>query len=101
MTPTVVVCSGRQPLPPLLPTPSPVRVTIDKLSVTNTESDFEELIYRAKYSEHFDFDREFTGDNFEEFSILSPPVTIPVIEGFIDVSHQDTLTPPEVTLVIT
>jgi len=64
--PIVVVCSGRQPLPPLLPTPSPVKVIIDKLSVTNTESDSEELIYQAKYSENSDFDREFTGDNFKE-----------------------------------
>ena len=55
-TPTVVVCSGHQPLLPLLPTPSPVRVTIDKLSVTNMEFDSEELIYQAEYSENSDFD---------------------------------------------
>ena len=33
-----VVYSGQQPLLSLLLTPSPVRFTIDKLSVTNTES---------------------------------------------------------------
>jgi len=61
-------------------------------------SDSEELIYLAEYSEDSDFDREFTGDNFEEFSI--PVEVIPVIAEFIDVSHKDTLTPPEVTSVI-
>jgi len=94
-TPTVIVYSDCQPLPPLLPTPSPVRVTIDKLSVTNTESDSEELIYQAKYSENSDFDREFTGDNFEESSISSPLEAIPMIAEFINVSHKDTMTPPK------
>ena len=100
LTPTVIVCSDRQPLPPLLLSPSPVRVVIDKLHVTNTEFDFEELIYQAEYSKNSKFDREFTGDNFEEFSISSPLEAIPVIVEFIDVSHKDNPTPPELTLVI-
>jgi len=43
-TSIVVVCSGRLPLP-LLSTPIPVRVAIDKLPVTNTEFDSKEIIY--------------------------------------------------------
>jgi len=35
--PTVIVYSDRQPLPPLLPSPSLVRIVIDKLPVTNIE----------------------------------------------------------------
>jgi len=44
-TPYWVVCSDRQPLPPLLSTSTPVRVVICKLHVINTESDSEEFIY--------------------------------------------------------
>ena len=44
-TSTVIVYSGRQPLPLVLPTPSLVKVTIDKLSIKNPESDSKELIY--------------------------------------------------------
>ena len=49
-TPTVVVCSGRQPLPLLL-TLSPVRVAIDKLSLTESDSDSEEFIYQVEEPE--------------------------------------------------
>ena len=42
----IVVCSDRQPLPPLLPTLSPVRVAIDKLSIIELEFDFEEFFIR-------------------------------------------------------
>ena len=77
-TPSVVICSDRQHLSPLLPTSSPVRVVIDKLYVTNTESDSEEFTYQVEEPKDSNSDKEDMGGNIEEFSTSSPLEVIPV-----------------------
>jgi len=60
-TPTVIVCSGRQHLLPLLPTSIPmITKLVDVLS--------EEPIYPVEESEDSSLDEKITGDNLEEFN---------------------------------
>jgi len=57
-TPTVVVYSCCQPLSPLLPTQSPLKIVIDKLSITESEFDCEEFIYQVEEPEDHVSDKE-------------------------------------------
>ena len=69
-TPTVIVCSDRQHLPPLLPTPTPmITELVDVLS--------EEPICQAEESENSDLDEKTIGDNFEKSNTSSPLEVVP------------------------
>jgi len=94
--PIIVVCSGRQPFPPLLSAPSPFRIVIDKLSITELEwlkNSFTRWKNLKIVSD------EIHGDDIEEFSTSIPPEAIQVIielvqvtsvtTEFIDVSPKD------------
>jgi len=99
-TPTVIVFSACQPLPPLLPTPSPIRVVIDKMHVTNTESDFEEFIYKVREPEESNSNKEIMGGNIKESSTSSPLEMILMTIAFTDVFPEDsTMFLPKVTPV--
>ena len=93
-TPTVIVCSGRQHLPPLLLTPIPMITELaDVLS--------EEPICLVEESEYSNLDEKITGDNLKE-SNTSSPREVPDITEFTNVSPKDNaLNLPEVNPIVT
>ena len=78
-TPTVIVYYGRQHLPPLLPTPTPmITELVDVLS--------EEPICHVKESKDSDLDKKITSDNLVESNTSSPLEVVPDITEFTDLS---------------
>jgi len=82
-----------------LSTPSPVKIVIDKLSITKSESNSEEFIYQVEKPEDFN-SKEIMGGNIKESNTSSPLEVIQVTTEFIDIFLEDsTLFLPEVTPV--
>ena len=81
---------------------SPVKIIINKLSVTKLESDSEESICQEEEPEDSDSDEKIMIDNLVESNTSSPLEVVPVIIEFTDISRKDsTPIPSEVTPVIT
>jgi len=93
-THTVIVCSGHQHLPTLLPTPTPmITELIDVLC--------EEPICPVEESEDSNLDEKITGDNLEESNTSSSLEVVPDITEFTDVSSKDSaLNLPEVNPIV-
>ena len=70
-------------------TPSPIRVVIDKLHVTNTECDSKKFIYQVEKSEYSISNKEIMGGNIEKSNTSIPLEVILVITEFTDVFHKD------------
>ena len=70
-------------------TPNPVKVVIDKLHVTNTESGSEEFIYQVEKPEDSNSNKETMGGNTEESSTSSPLEVILVTTKFTDIFSED------------
>ena len=63
--------------------PNPVKVVIDKeLPLTNSKSNFEEVISQAGEPAYYDSTKKSKGDNIEEFNTPIPSENTPVITEF-------------------
>ena len=82
--------------------PTPFRVVIDKLPVTESTFISEELILQAEEPENYDSDEEIQGDEIEESNTSIPleviqVTTEPIIDVLLD---NNSLTTPEINPVI-